>query len=149
MKRLSLVFLLAFFSSLDLSAAAYKWVDAEGNVHYSQRPPPSNVKSTVIKPPPKKALPSESKEDANSEKAGKNAGTDDDFSKLSPEERKRVNCEKARANLQILSTNAPITMDKEGKTVQLDAAAREAETKRANDLIALYCSAEKPKESEK
>lgn len=43
---------LAFFAALALSAAAsaavYKWVDAQGNVHYSDRPPSEDTQAQVI-----------------------------------------------------------------------------------------------------
>ncbi|MCG8614453.1 MAG: DUF4124 domain-containing protein, partial [Pseudomonadales bacterium] len=28
----------------------YKWVDEDGNTHYSQSPPPAGVEGTTIKP---------------------------------------------------------------------------------------------------
>ena len=34
-------------------AAMYKWVDAEGNTHYTQSPPPAGATGKEIKPPPK------------------------------------------------------------------------------------------------
>jgi hypothetical protein len=33
-------------------ARIYKWVDADGNVQYTQTPPPGGIKSEEIKPPP-------------------------------------------------------------------------------------------------
>jgi len=39
--------------SFPLTAAElYKWVDAEGNVNYTQSPPPPGTQGTTIKPPP-------------------------------------------------------------------------------------------------
>ena len=34
-------------------AALYKWVDADGNTHYTQSPPTGGIEADVIKPPPK------------------------------------------------------------------------------------------------
>ena len=34
-------------------AAMYKWVDADGNTHYTQSPPPAGAKGQEIKPPPR------------------------------------------------------------------------------------------------
>ena len=34
------------------SAAMYKWVDADGNVQYTQSPPPGDIEAETIKPPP-------------------------------------------------------------------------------------------------
>jgi hypothetical protein len=33
-------------------AAMYKWVDENGQVQYTQTPPPGNIEATEIKPPP-------------------------------------------------------------------------------------------------
>ena len=34
-------------------ARMYKWVDEDGNTQYTQSPPPGDIESEVIKPPPK------------------------------------------------------------------------------------------------
>lgn len=34
-------------------AQMYKWVDEEGNTHYSQQPPPAGITAETVKPPPK------------------------------------------------------------------------------------------------
>ncbi|MEE9160400.1 MAG: DUF4124 domain-containing protein, partial [Gammaproteobacteria bacterium] len=34
-------------------AALYKWVDADGNTHYTQQPPPGDIEGETIKPPPR------------------------------------------------------------------------------------------------
>ena len=47
MKKIFLVVALILFS-LSASADIYKWVDANGKVHYSNTPPP-NVKGTKVK----------------------------------------------------------------------------------------------------
>lgn len=44
------------------AAAMYKWVDANGNVVYSDQPPPANVKSEVVKPPPPPTNPNAAQE---------------------------------------------------------------------------------------
>ena len=33
-------------------ARMYQWVDAQGNTHYTQSPPPDGIEGRVIKPPP-------------------------------------------------------------------------------------------------
>lgn len=43
--------ILLFLFSMNCFAAMYKWVDADGNVHYTQSPP-TGVESETIKPPP-------------------------------------------------------------------------------------------------
>jgi hypothetical protein len=45
-----LVFLLGVHT--DTYAQLYKWVDENGNVNYSQSPPPPGIEGSTIKPPP-------------------------------------------------------------------------------------------------
>ena len=55
MKRISVAIALALCVALPASAQLYKWVDANGKVHYTDRPPPDNVKTKQIReaaPPP-------------------------------------------------------------------------------------------------
>lgn len=49
------VVLLITLSALALPATSgmYKWTDADGQVHYSQSPPPEGVQGEELKPPPK------------------------------------------------------------------------------------------------
>ncbi len=51
MKRLSMALWLALCVALPVSAQMYKWVDANGKVQYSDKPPPSNVKSEKLREP--------------------------------------------------------------------------------------------------
>ncbi|HKK16999.1 MAG TPA: DUF4124 domain-containing protein, partial [Gammaproteobacteria bacterium] len=51
--------LLALLVSSNALAAMYKWVDENGEVHYTQTPPPGDIQAETIKPPP----------DVNTEKA--------------------------------------------------------------------------------
>jgi Domain of unknown function (DUF4124) len=51
MKRLSLAIALSLCLALPAMAQMYKWVDANGEVHYSDRPPPSNVKTETLQMP--------------------------------------------------------------------------------------------------
>lgn len=47
MKRFLLILLI--LSSASAFAELNKWVDANGKVHYSDQPPPANVKATVLR----------------------------------------------------------------------------------------------------
>lgn len=54
MKRLSLFVALALCVSLPATAQLYKWVDSNGKVQYSDKPPPSNIKTEKLRPPPQR-----------------------------------------------------------------------------------------------
>jgi len=58
MKRLSVAIALALCVALPASAQMYKWVDANGKVQYSDKPPPSNIKTEKLRPPPPAPTPS-------------------------------------------------------------------------------------------
>jgi hypothetical protein len=51
MKRLSLAIGLALCLALPATAQTYKWVDANGEVHYSDQPPPGNIKAETLQAP--------------------------------------------------------------------------------------------------
>jgi hypothetical protein len=51
MKRFSLTIALALCVALPASAQLFKWVDENGKVQYSDKPPPSNVKTEKIRKP--------------------------------------------------------------------------------------------------
>lgn len=52
LSRLFVRSILLFLLSMNCFAVMYKWVDADGNVQYTQSPPPEGVESATIKPPP-------------------------------------------------------------------------------------------------
>jgi hypothetical protein len=52
MNRLSVAIWLALCVALPASAQMYKWVDANGKVQYSDKPPPSNIKTEKLREPP-------------------------------------------------------------------------------------------------
>ena len=53
MNRLSVAIWLALCFALPASAQMYKWVDANGKVQYSDKPPPSNVKTEKLREAPR------------------------------------------------------------------------------------------------
>jgi len=57
MKVLTVVVSLALCVALPASAQMYKWVDANGKVHYSDKPPPSNVKTEKLREPARPVSP--------------------------------------------------------------------------------------------
>jgi len=51
MKRLSVAIWLALCVALPASAQMYKWVDSNGKVQYSDKPPPGNIKAEKLRAP--------------------------------------------------------------------------------------------------
>lgn len=57
MKSISVAISLALCAALPAYAQLYKWVDSNGKVHYSDKPPPSNVKTEKLRPPARPSSP--------------------------------------------------------------------------------------------
>jgi len=73
MKRLAVTLVLALCMALTASAQTYKWVDSDGKVHYSDKPPPSNVKTETL-PTPGRAASEPAASEGKSEGEGKGKG---------------------------------------------------------------------------
>jgi Domain of unknown function (DUF4124) len=80
MKRLLVAISLALCVALPVSAQMYKWVDSNGKVHYSDKPPPSNIKTEKLRAPPPAPAASAPAPAANEAKGG----TKQDAAKAEP-----------------------------------------------------------------
>ena len=126
-------------------AAMYKWVDKDGNVNYSQSPPPGS-KADIVKPPPRvdtnqaikqfkernkqfdervKARQQESKK--ASQKADKKA-------------KMKKNCDIAKGRVQQLVNGYQMsTYDKEGNRIRMTEDQRQAKIAQAKKDVAEHC----------
>jgi hypothetical protein len=95
-------------------AEIYKWVDTKGEIHYSQTPPSPGVESEIIKPPPapppQPAAEPDSPEEVEKMLEKRQAEEQEDLKrdaaeaerKKKNEEIRRLNCDAATRNLEIL-----------------------------------------------
>jgi len=144
MKRLWLFVALAGTVAAAQAAEAYRWVDANGVVHYSDVTPPVESKAELVHLP------------GTASKAGATVSTADEPAKADdseePGEKKppgtlassvqsaEKRCADARANLEVLQRNGPVGMDNGAAQPQpLDAAARQRQIGNAQTIIATYC----------
>jgi len=75
MNRLSVAIWLALCFALPASAQMYKWVDANGKVQYSDKPPPSNVKTEKLREAPRaRSAPAASETEEDTKKDAAKAG---------------------------------------------------------------------------
>ncbi len=143
---------MAIITSLPVSLALaekgyYKWNDARGNPHHSDRPPPAGVEYEFIStetgltrrvsaeesraaarntgaasmPPPAVDAPNAAEEQAQIEK--------------NPEL-----CDQARANLDTLNSKARVRIrDQDGTIRYLTPEEKEAQRQKARDLMAVHC----------
>lgn len=121
------VVLTSALAAYPATAETYKWTDADGKVHYSDQPPPANVKQQTTVTPRKSAAPSATtpaKKDAQPPKAKTYVEQEAEFRKRQVEtaereaadkkkadeivERKR-NCEQVRVQLKGLQAGGRVT----------------------------------------
>lgn len=115
----------------------YKWKDANGVVHFSDAPPPKGTEFNNVRivnqttgitqtepqsPPP----------------TGDAAATGD--AKPTADASTAARCASAQRRVSLLSSNQMLTVQREGKTVELSAADRAAELNIAQATVASLCS---------
>lgn len=135
----------------------YKWTDAEGKVHYSDQPPPPNVKQPVTVKPRSPAAPTAAPEAAGTPAAAPKSFEEQDAEfnrrRVEAAEReaaekkaakeaaeKKKNCEQAKAQLARMQSGARITRyNEKGETVYLGDAEIAQETARAKQAADSWC----------
>ncbi|HWQ39409.1 MAG TPA: DUF4124 domain-containing protein [Burkholderiales bacterium] len=139
---------------LPVHADTYRWVDESGRVHYSDRPPPGNVKQQKeIKTRSRAAVPASSAEAAESpksyveqdaefrrrqaERAEKEAA--EQRARQEAQERRR-NCDQARARLAALQAGARVTRyNDKGEQEYLDDRQIAEEIRQTQKSVADWC----------
>jgi hypothetical protein len=138
--------------SASILAAAYKWVDSNNEVHYSQSPP-TDVNATQIATPTSTshatpAATNSGKTEAQrlEEQFKKNEGLLDPVEQAKADEKakndaaKKTNCDRAKAHLEdmLLKPRERLT-NAQGVTTQLTPEARDADIQKANLVIKENC----------
>jgi len=126
------------------AADAYRWVDANGVVHYSDAPPPVEAKAELVHLPGTvkaagAAVPAtdEPAKADDSEEPGEKKPPGTLASSVQSAEKR---CADARANLEVLQRSGPVGMDTgTGKPQPLDDNARQRQIGNAQTIIATYC----------
>lgn len=141
------IVLAAIFSCGSLSAAMYKWVDADGNIHYTQNMPPHGAK--VLQNPalqrPASSAPAEPGKKASPKPASQQqetAATTPASTELTPEqeEQYREACERLKKNLALLMEPKRVFITtKEGNRHYLSDQEKEERIMRINDQIPRFC----------
>jgi acyl-CoA reductase-like NAD-dependent aldehyde dehydrogenase len=135
--------------SLNAYGALNKWVDADGNVHYSDEPPPDaqSAKTINIPPPASGAYAvkpvSEQEEDRKKTIKSQEEAAQKDAQQQQAAQIKQKNCEAARSNLMTLEKAANIvTYDTNGKPVMMDDAARKQSMEDNRKAVSENCGGE-------
>ena len=157
--RMLTTFACACLLAMPALAELYKWTDAEGKVHYSDQPPPPNVKQPVTVKPRSQTAPTAAPDTTGTETPvatpKSNAEQDAEFNRRRVEaaEReaaaqkaakevanKKTNCEQAKAQLAGLQRGGRITTyDDKGETTYLGEAEIAQEIARAQQLADSWC----------
>jgi uncharacterized protein DUF4124 len=135
----------------------YKWTDAQGNVHYSDQPPPPDVKQPLTVKPRSPAAPtaapgaagtpaaapkSVAEQNAEFNRRRVEAAEREAAEKKAAQEaaEKKKNCDQAKAQLARIQKGGRITRYNEnGETVYLNDAEIEQENVRAQQVADSWC----------
>lgn len=95
------------------AAAMYKWVDEEGNTHYSQTPPPDRPAETIAAPkappaPPQRETTAEETADGEGETGATEESGPSEAERRRVERENAARCREAREVLQRYETTARI-----------------------------------------
>lgn len=132
-------------------AGMYKWVDKEGNVHYSQVRPSEQESQKIAPPPPVPDQQPKKREQSSDSATGTRDGettaqgkTDEETGQQAPfdEEQQaelyKKNCDIATENMSIYKNSHRIRTP-EGEVVRLSDEMRAAKIKEAQEAMDKYC----------
>ena len=155
MRIISLICLLLTASLVVADSEIYKWIDEDGNVHFSDCPPPPSCDAETIRNPEDPGQEDVRRAQERLDKMLQEqqiSKSERERAKLE-KERKRVlamevavamkrACIRARQNLHVLQVQKPVFyIDEKGEYVYLDEATRQAEIQRMKNLVASTCAA--------
>jgi len=133
MRILLLTTMMIFAASA--SAGLYKWVDNEGNVHYSQKRPANQQFKKLKAPPP---APETSKSLYQSSEPAKPASSTAAAETAKNQKIRADNCEKAKKNLNNYQIHRRMR-DKDGNVTIIDDKVRASQIENAKKAISNYC----------
>ncbi|MCG3203006.1 MAG: hypothetical protein NFCOHLIN_02909 [Gammaproteobacteria bacterium] len=139
--------LTAALLALTLPAAAgmYKWTDADGQVHYTQSPPPAGVQGQELKPPPRVDSESavedlETKQKGFEERVEDKAKAEEEAAKTADQAAEKARyCEQLRADLAGLQTAQRIFTGEGEERRRLGEDERQAKMKDIEAKLAKDC----------
>lgn len=130
-------------------AAVYKWVDADGNTHYTQQPPSGDIEADIIKPLPKidtkgalKDLDENQKFLEDKQKEREKQAEDQEFDEANAAIRKS-NCQLGRdkmASLRLTASPQARSVSEDGTVYKLTEEQRQAKIKEAQEIIDNNCN---------
>jgi Domain of unknown function (DUF4124) len=138
--------LCGFIISLSTTAEMYKWVDENGNTHYSQSPPNIDVDVEKIKPPAKidteSAIKSLDKQKNAADKLRDDRISAKEEKQKTEEEttRKKEECQQARARLASYQRPRVNILNEDGSQRTILEEERQAEIRKSQDYVDKACN---------
>ena len=124
----------------------YKWVDDEGNTHYTQSPPPGDIEAKTIDPPPK-INPDHAKEQLENRQEllqqardGRHQAVDQKRKEEQDLAGKKAECDKAEARLASYQRPRVNLLDEDGNPSRATEEQRQAELAKSRELIKKLCN---------
>lgn len=140
--------ILLLLSATAAFAELNKWVDAQGKVHYSDEPPPANVKSKTLRTAPAAAASapaapkSIAEREAELKKAqqAKKEAADRAAQEQANKETEKANCASAKENLRTLQSGTRmVEVDAQGEYSYLEDDQRQQRIAKAQEQIKNWC----------
>ena len=137
--------ILLYFVAGHCYAAMYKWVDEEGNTHYSEKPPVEDVEVKTIKPPPKvdteRALKElgERKKWINETDEGKAKQAEEQADVDKKASTQKANCDLARNKLARVNANPRVYSGEGEDRRRIGEEERQAKIAEANKMVKEFC----------
>lgn len=120
-------------------ARVYKWVDDEGNVQYSQRPPSDRPAETIETRVPERPSTDQGDKAADAEEGNGTAAEGEQVA-MDREAQNKRNCEIARRNAELLEAGARVQVrDSEGNAQVLDEEQMAQKLKESRRQMELFC----------
>lgn len=137
----------ALMLSFSVHAQIYKWVDENGQTHYSQQPPESGQAETVDVPPPPPIAPEQARDEVqeliDQQQAAEQAEQEAQQQAQQEAEQEAIrqeNCRIAQQNLTAYQNNpGRRVMDEEGNVTRLDEDMRQQKIQEFQEQVDLYC----------
>lgn len=148
MLRICLLALAGLLASTPAAATVYRWVDANGHVHFSDKPAAMGVEQLAVNSEPTDPARIEAEQQAREEQAAAEAEAAEEASAAAEEsareaqnrEIRKRNCDRARSHYQqILQAQRPYEMTPDGERAYLTAEEIEAKRDSARASIDEWC----------
>ena len=145
--RLSCLAFVLFFFAANSYADVYKWIDEDGQVHYSQQPPPGQQAEMIKAPPPPAIDPAKAQQEIDTlieqQKADELASEDKTIQAGKEQERAnqlKANCQAAKRNLKAYQDNpGRRLMDDKGNVTRPTEEERQQKIRESQQKVKEFC----------